>query len=212
MGLFCKNCNRQLDEEFVFCPYCGIRQEQEQNSFCIRCGAKLPVGAAFCGCCGMPVQGGPVATPDYQGNQGGNVAQQQINRNTQAYAQQTSSFAGAVPPEETVLAISHCQFAKGAGMIASRGNIAITNYRMIYYKHGTLKTLMLGHAVHLTQGEYEMEIPFNIVCDMYWGVQGMSKFLDVRMVTGEHHRIYFIDFDKCLRILQDTLGREIPKR
>lgn len=235
MPNYCKNCNRPLDETFSFCPYCGIRLEQEQNRFCIRCGAELPAGAAFCGCCGMPVQGGPVATPGYRPENGaqdtagqsyvnnGNVAGQGYVNNGNASGQTFVNngntaqnagaiFAGTIPPEETVLAISNCRFAGGAGQFASRGNAALTNYRIIYYKHGTLKTLMPGHTVHLTKAEYETEIPYNTVRDMYWGVQEMSKFLDVEIMNGEHHRIYFVNFDKCMQVLQNVLKREIPKR
>lgn len=52
----CTKCGQSLVEGAKFCPYCGTRVEQQQNSaFCSVCGAKLEPSAKFCPACGVKV-------------------------------------------------------------------------------------------------------------------------------------------------------------
>ena len=30
--MFCKNCNKEIDDNAVFCPYCGVKQQEEPQA------------------------------------------------------------------------------------------------------------------------------------------------------------------------------------
>ena len=51
----CRNCNKQIDMEYSFCPFCGkdanVALAESQNT-CLRCGTKNNAGLKFCGQCG----------------------------------------------------------------------------------------------------------------------------------------------------------------
>lgn len=150
--------------------------------FCEKCGRQMTLETGFCSGCGAPA----------------NRQQAQT-----AYAHAPS------PPQteqqETALAESKCQFAKGAGFLASRGNVMITDQRIVYFKHGIAKTLLMGHAVHLTKGSYEMEFPFTSIASLREGRQGLSRYLDVHLASGEHHRIYFVNnYEGCVSALRQA--------
>ncbi len=53
---FCVHCGAVLDDGAAFCKNCGAKVE-EQTSFCVRCGAELEPGSAVCNACGTPVGG-----------------------------------------------------------------------------------------------------------------------------------------------------------
>lgn len=55
---FCVHCGAVLDDGAVFCKNCGAKVE-EQTTFCVHCGAELEPGSAVCKACGTPVGGVP---------------------------------------------------------------------------------------------------------------------------------------------------------
>jgi len=50
----CYNCDREIPEEALFCPYCGSDQRSQNCSFC---GEALLLGSSFCLKCGEKVDG-----------------------------------------------------------------------------------------------------------------------------------------------------------
>lgn len=57
MKYVCKQCGNELQEDDLFCPYCGHKAEivipqPEDSVFCAECGAKNGVGESFCFSCG----------------------------------------------------------------------------------------------------------------------------------------------------------------
>jgi RNA polymerase subunit RPABC4/transcription elongation factor Spt4 len=66
----CPNCEKLVDAEYRFCPYCGTALENPQPAkvvpkgnhkpaapatvFCRNCGKKIKVQAKFCNYCGAP--------------------------------------------------------------------------------------------------------------------------------------------------------------
>ncbi len=53
---FCVHCGAELDDSAAFCKNCGAKVE-EQTSFCVHCGAELEPGSAVCKACGTPAGG-----------------------------------------------------------------------------------------------------------------------------------------------------------
>ncbi|MDX9691438.1 MAG: zinc-ribbon domain-containing protein [Acholeplasmataceae bacterium] len=47
----CKSCKKTVPNDTVYCPYCGIKQEEEK---CKKCGKPLLPNAKFCMSCGTP--------------------------------------------------------------------------------------------------------------------------------------------------------------
>lgn len=47
----CPSCGKQVDEQFIYCPFCGAEIEPK----CKNCGQPLVEGAKFCAICGTPV-------------------------------------------------------------------------------------------------------------------------------------------------------------
>ena len=54
----CPQCQAQVVDKAKFCNKCGfnIKASEEQKSFCIECGAELPVGSLFCIECGAKTE------------------------------------------------------------------------------------------------------------------------------------------------------------
>ena len=46
----CKNCKKEVDDSFVFCPYCGHRTDGKK--VCGKCGALIDEEFVFCPVCG----------------------------------------------------------------------------------------------------------------------------------------------------------------
>ena len=57
--MICKNCNKEVPEDYMFCPYCGKRVDGNKN--CPKCGALIPEDFAFCPKCGANTNAEPVA-------------------------------------------------------------------------------------------------------------------------------------------------------
>lgn len=52
--MYCEQCGRQIEEDYLFCPYCGSDvAPQVQLSCCPKCETELPDGAVFCPRCGI---------------------------------------------------------------------------------------------------------------------------------------------------------------
>lgn len=58
-AMICKNCNKEVPEDYMFCPYCGKRVDGNKN--CPKCGALIPEDFAFCPKCGANTNAEPVA-------------------------------------------------------------------------------------------------------------------------------------------------------
>lgn len=53
----CHRCTSPIEDDAMFCPICGQKQEMERkvtNMFCTRCGEALVPNTQYCGRCGMP--------------------------------------------------------------------------------------------------------------------------------------------------------------
>lgn len=60
----CKNCGKEVKEDWNICPYCmqpiqemdgNVNDEVAEEKRCLQCGSKLKEGAKFCAQCGMQV-------------------------------------------------------------------------------------------------------------------------------------------------------------
>lgn len=55
--MICGNCGKQLDDDSLFCTYCGMKLDEIQNKkFCANCGNELDDDAVFCSKCGYKIQ------------------------------------------------------------------------------------------------------------------------------------------------------------
>lgn len=119
----------------------------------------------------------------------------------------------AAPPsentEEINLAESACALSIGKSLRASRGRILLTNRRIIYFKHGVAKTLLMGHAVHLTKGDYDKEIALSDIARFREGRQGINHYLDVFTIQGDHLRIFIYRYEPWITALRGVLP-QIP--
>ena len=55
---FCTNCGTEVNAGTAFCPKCGFRfnqEEQSQTKFCQSCGEKININAEICPHCGVRV-------------------------------------------------------------------------------------------------------------------------------------------------------------
>ncbi len=55
---FCTNCGTEVNVDTAFCPKCGFRfnqEEQSQTKFCQSCGEKININAEICPHCGVRV-------------------------------------------------------------------------------------------------------------------------------------------------------------
>ena len=53
--MYCKNCNRELPDDSLFCPYCGeetVDKNQKASNLCSSCGKEIPEDSEFCPFCG----------------------------------------------------------------------------------------------------------------------------------------------------------------
>ncbi len=156
--------------------------------FCKHCGQQLDDNAAFCSGCGNPVGANPKAVQ-------ANYAAPPPAREAQG---------------ETVLAEGKCQFSKNGSFLAPQGSVAFTDTRIIHYKHGVAKLMVLGMLSHLTQGKYDFEIPYSAVVSVKEGRQMLSRYLDIHMADGKRHRIYFLsNADPCIAALRQA-APQIP--
>lgn len=48
--MICKNCNKEISEDFVYCPFCGKRADGKK--ICPKCGAEIDEVFSFCPKCG----------------------------------------------------------------------------------------------------------------------------------------------------------------
>lgn len=67
--MICKNCSREIPDDFTYCPYCGKRTDGKK--ICKNCGAEISEEYAFCPKCGS-VQNGDYA-PENKTARDGNV-------------------------------------------------------------------------------------------------------------------------------------------
>lgn len=74
--MFCKNCGKEISNDAVICPECGVAIENQTKSedtiFCSNCGQKINKKALICPHCG-------VGTENYRADQNKAVSQPQIN-------------------------------------------------------------------------------------------------------------------------------------
>lgn len=74
--MFCKNCGKEIRNDAVICPECGVAIENQAKSedtiFCSNCGQKINKKALICPHCG-------VGTENYRADQSKAVSQPQIN-------------------------------------------------------------------------------------------------------------------------------------
>ena len=58
----CKNCKKEVDDSFVFCPYCGHRTDGKK--VCGKCGALIDEEFVYCPVCGTKTVSGEEAAPE----------------------------------------------------------------------------------------------------------------------------------------------------
>ena len=49
--MYCKSCEKELNEQTTICPACGVRQASE-NQYCPDCGNNILPRSEFCAVCG----------------------------------------------------------------------------------------------------------------------------------------------------------------
>jgi len=54
--MYCEKCNLQLEDDSLFCPYCGNKAAEENKSnICLKCRNKIPEDSEFCPFCGTTI-------------------------------------------------------------------------------------------------------------------------------------------------------------
>ncbi|MBO6186234.1 MAG: SEL1-like repeat protein [Chryseobacterium sp.] len=67
---FCPNCQKDFDDKFIFCHYCGGKlQEKIKLIFCPYCGNKIETDGQFCPYCGNILNGSEVTSCLLQGEE-----------------------------------------------------------------------------------------------------------------------------------------------
>lgn len=63
MNKICPNCHKEYDSNNKFCPYCGAKNEIEQNITCPKCGFSYSSEYKFCPKCGAQNDNNKVVEP-----------------------------------------------------------------------------------------------------------------------------------------------------
>lgn len=66
----CPKCNKEYDDEFMFCNYCGSKlQGNVENVFCSYCGQLVDYDSDFCSFCGKRIGNNADLSKECVGNQ-----------------------------------------------------------------------------------------------------------------------------------------------
>lgn len=87
---------------------------------------------------------------------------------------------------ETVLMEGIANPIRKSGFVGN-GRAALTNKRLVFFKHGIAKTLALGMLVNLTAGSFEYDIPISAMKDVSIRSHGLGHAL---IITCRDHSIY----------------------
>ncbi|MCD7858164.1 MAG: TM2 domain-containing protein [Clostridiales bacterium] len=112
--MFCAKCGKEIDDEAVVCPYCGVATDnlkpKEKTMFCSKCGKEIDAEAVVCPYCGVP-------TKNFKQEQ--SAQQPVINiTNTNENINQNRNVAGGVayPAKSKMVALLLAIFLGGLGV------------------------------------------------------------------------------------------------
>ena len=54
--MYCIYCGQPINEDSVYCPFCGKSQKMKESIFCPKCGSKVENGSTYCPYCGSSLR------------------------------------------------------------------------------------------------------------------------------------------------------------